>query len=136
MPGQEQVVMTREIIILRAGANAPFDQFYLLWAMTLNIVRDQWKRVVFMQTNREDVGGRFLEIEIPVPPSRAEADRVSAPFREYYLTIAEARTKLADYLHRSSEHHFFVSGTEAVEAAIIDEDENTLAEPVVAADPA
>src|SRR3974390_699604 len=82
MPGQEQVVMTREIIILRAGPEAPFDQFYVLWAMTLNIVRDQWKRIVFMQTNREDVGGRFLEIEIPVPPSRAEADRVSAPFRD------------------------------------------------------
>jgi hypothetical protein len=125
MPGQEQVVMTREIIILRAGANAPFDQFYLLWAMTLNIVRDQWKRVVFMQTNREDVGGRFLEIEIPVPPSRAEADRVSAAFREYYLTIAEARTKLAGYLQQSSEHHFFVSGTEEIAPDLVD-DEDTL----------
>ena len=36
--------------------------------MTLNVVRQQWNRVVFMQTNREDVGQRYLEIEVPVPP--------------------------------------------------------------------
>jgi len=123
MPGQEQVVMTREIIILRAGPEAQFDQFYLLWAMTLNIVRDQWKRVVFMQTNREDVGGRFLEIEIPVPPSRTKADLVSAPFRNYYLLIAKARTELAGYLSESSDHHFFVSGTEEIKPVIAVDDE-------------
>jgi type I restriction enzyme M protein len=116
MPGQEQVVMTREIIILRAGPEAPFDQFYLLWAMTLNIVRDQWKRIVFMQTNREDVGGRFLEIEIPVPATRAVADSVSAPFRDYYLAMAHARTSLADYLRSVPDHHFFVSGVDEVKA--------------------
>jgi hypothetical protein len=115
IPGQEQVVMTREIIILRAGAGAPFDQFYLIWAMTLNIVRAQWKRIVFMQTNREDVGGRFLEIEIPVPPNRAEADRVAAAFRAYYTTIADARQEISNYLRLTGDHHFFVSGAEEVE---------------------
>jgi len=124
MPGQEQVVMTKEIIVLRAGPRAQFDQFYLLWVMTLNIVRDQWKRVVFMQTNREDVGKRFLEIEIPVPPSKAESDRVSAPFREYYLSIAVARTKLAGYLSESSEHHFFVSDDSASQLKFVDEGES------------
>jgi len=112
MPGQEQVVMTREIIILRAGAEAPFGQFYLIWAMTLNIVRDQWKRIVFMQTNREDVGGRFLEIEIPIPPNKFAADKVSAAFRAYYTTIAEARKEISTYLRLASDHHFFVSGVE------------------------
>jgi type I restriction enzyme M protein len=116
MPGQEQVVMTREIIILRSGNTALFDQFYLAWAMTLNIVRDQWKRIVFMQTNREDVGDRFLEIEIPLPPSKVEADRVAAPFRNYYVTLANARVELSQYLQRSADHHFFVSGVDEVEA--------------------
>ena len=55
MPGQEQVVLTKEIIIIRPGPAAKFDTFYLLWALTLKIVRNQWKRIVFMQTNREDV---------------------------------------------------------------------------------
>lgn len=115
MPGQEQVVTTKEVIVLRPGPAANFDPFYLLWAMTLKIVRDQWKRVIFMQTNREDVGKRFLEIEIPIPPSAEKAESVSVVFRNYYLTIAEARTHLGEYLHASDSHHFFVSGAEVLD---------------------
>jgi hypothetical protein len=112
MPGQEQVLLTKEIIVLRPGPKATFDPFYLLWAMTLKIVRDQWKRVVFMQTNREDVGKRYLEISIPVPISAETATEVSAPFREYFQTIADARAAFSSYLARSGAHHFFVSGAE------------------------
>jgi hypothetical protein len=81
MPGQEQVVMTKEVIVLRPGPKANFDAFYLLWAMTLKIVRDQWKRVIFMQTNREDVGKRYLEIRVPIPPSaeRATTMKIGTP---------------------------------------------------------
>lgn len=116
MPGQEQVMMTKEVIILRPGSKANFDTFYLLWAMTLKIVRDQWKRVVFMQTNREDVGKRYLEISIPVAPDAKRARAVSRPFREYYTKIAEARIDLQTYLTANAKHHFFVSGAEAEEA--------------------
>lgn len=112
MPGQERVVTTKEVIILRPGPMAEFDQFYLLWAMTLKIVRDQWKRIIFMQTNREDVGKRFLEIEIPVPKRREDADNVSRYFKDYYLSIAEARARFARYLQESQAHHFFVAGAE------------------------
>ncbi len=115
MPGQEQVVLTKEIIVLRPGLKTDFDSFFLLWAMTLKIVRDQWRRVVFMQTNREDVGKRWLEIEIPVPNSRELADRVSEPFRTYYQAIAGTREALAAYLRESDDHHFFVSGAEMPE---------------------
>jgi type I restriction enzyme M protein len=115
MPGQEQVVLTKEIIVLRPGRKADFDSFFLLWAMTLKIVRDQWRRVVFMQTNREDVGKRWLEIEVPVPRSREVADHVSEPFRKYYQAIADARKALVAYLRESEDHHFFVSGAEIPE---------------------
>ena len=115
MPGQEQVVLTKEIIVLRPGPKADFDSFFLLWAMTLKIVRDQWRRVVFMQTNREDVGKRWLEIEVPVAGSRELANRVSEPFRTYYQAIAGAREALAAYLRESDDHHFFVSGAEMPE---------------------
>jgi hypothetical protein len=121
MPGQEQIVTTKEIIVFRPGSAANFDAFYLLWAMTLTIVRDQWKRVVFMQTNREDVGKRYLEIEIPIPSSREKADGVSRVFREYYMTIAKARTQLSNYLQSSGEHHFFVSGAEEELNLMIDD---------------
>jgi hypothetical protein len=115
LPGQEQVVLTKEIIVLRPGEKAGFDSFFLLWAMTLEVVRDQWRRVVFMQMNREDVGKRWLEIEIPVPRSRKVADRVSQPFRTYYEAIAGAREALVEYLRESDDHHFFVSGAETPE---------------------
>ena len=110
LPGQEQVVATKEVIILRPGARANFDPFYLLWAVTLKIVREQWKRVVFMQTNREDVGKRYLEIELPLAPTEERAREVSEAFRDYYLTLAKARTRLAEYLLSSDDHHFFLSG--------------------------
>jgi len=113
MPGQEQVVLTKEIIILRPGSSANFDPFYLLWAMTLTVVRDQWKKVVFMQTNREDVGDRYLEIEIPVPDSKQDGEHISESFRTYYQSIAKARRKFKDYLATNKEHHFFMSGAES-----------------------
>jgi len=111
MPGQEQVVITREVIILRPGEEADFDAFYLLWAMTLQTVRNQWKRIVFMQTNREDVGDRFLEIEIPLAPNAERAVDVSQPFRQYFKALADARELFEDYLSRS-DHHFFMTGAE------------------------
>jgi hypothetical protein len=116
LPGQEQVVMTKEVIIIRPGPNAEFDSFYLLWALSLKIVRNQWKRVVFMQTNREDVGKRYLEVELPLPTSFQTSEKASHAFREYYLAIANARENLIAYLKKDDAHHFFVSGAEPVEA--------------------
>lgn len=114
LPGQERVVLTKEVIIVRPGPTACFDVFYLLWALTLKIVRDQWKRIVFMQTNREDVGKRFLEIRIPIPPNREEADRASSAFRHYYQSISDARLRLAEYLKNVGDHHFYVAGADAL----------------------
>ena len=114
MPGQEQVVLTKEILVLRPDEQAEFDPFYLMWALTLSIVRDQWKRIIFMQTNREDVGKRYLEIRMPLPPSREAGEKVSAPFRNYYRRVAETRTEFSEYLDSApGRHHFFVSGAES-----------------------
>lgn len=112
MPGQEQVVLTKEMIVVRAAESAPFDQFYLMWALTLSIVREQWKRVVFMQTNREDVGKRYNEIRLPVPKSNDIATEVSESFRKYYSEAAKLREELAIYLDDEKDHHFFISGAE------------------------
>lgn len=112
MPGQEQVLLTKEIIVMRPGVEANFDSFYLLWAMTLKIVRDQWRRIIFMQTNREDVGKRYLEISVPIPLSKELGETSSAEFRNYFTTVAKVREKLSTYLSEAGDHHFFVSGTE------------------------
>lgn len=86
LPGQEDVVLTKEVICLRS-LDKRFDQFFLLWAMNLSVVRKQWERIVFMQTNREDVGNRFLEIILPLPKSRKVADEISKPYKKYYESI-------------------------------------------------
>ena len=126
MPDQERVLLTKEIIVIRPGEKATFDSFYLIWALTLKIVRDQWKRVVFMQTNREDVGKRYLEISIPIPKTAAVASEASESFRKYYKAISSARSELSTYLDAESEHHFFVSGAEPAdeESAGLDEAED------------
>ncbi|MEU2348793.1 hypothetical protein [Modestobacter sp. NPDC049651] len=121
LPGQEDVVVTKEVIVLRPGPKADFDAFYLLWAMTLTIVRDQWRRVIFMQTNREDVGGRYLEIEIPIAPTAERANEVSAAFRAYYTSLAEAREGLRDFLTAEPHHHFFIG---SAHDPVADEDED------------
>jgi type I restriction enzyme M protein len=110
MPGQEQVVLTREVIVLRVTSKAPFDQFYLLWALSLQVVKDQWKRVIFMQTNREDVGDRYLEIQLPIPRDRKEARAVSREFRDYFTGMSEIRTRFADHLAAEGLHHFALTG--------------------------
>ena len=121
LPSQERVVMTKEVIVLRPGPKANFDPFYLFWVLSLKVVRDQWRRVIFMQTNREDVGKRYLEILLAVPPTKERSEELSAPFRNYYQTLATARSTLSDYLNYEKQHHFFVSGAEAL--AIEDDDD-------------
>lgn len=113
MPGQERVVLTKEVLVLRAGDRANFDNFYLLWAMTLEVVRRQWNRIVFMQTNREDVGSRYLEVQIPVSPDRELNSQISAPFRDYYLGVQEHRQRFLRFLENDRQHHVFLAGSEA-----------------------
>ncbi|WP_223911153.1 hypothetical protein [Actinomyces capricornis] len=109
MPGQEHVVLTKEMLILRATDQAPFDNFYLLWALTLKAVRRQWERIVFMQTNREDVGTRYREIVLPIPSSADVASVRSEPFRTYYEGMDALREHLISYLESDDKHHLFIS---------------------------
>ncbi|MFS0730051.1 hypothetical protein ABC270_08235 [Curtobacterium sp. 1P10AnD] len=112
MPGQEGVVLTKEILVLRAQSQL-FDNFYLLWALSLTAVRRQWDRIVFMQTNREDVGKRFLELELPVPPHRQAAERASQLFRDYYLGLQELRERFVSGLAESQLHHIHLAADAA-----------------------
>lgn len=59
------------MLVLHAAAGAEFDNFYLLWATSLKVVRKQWDRIVFTQTNREDVGTHFRQLRVPVATTRA-----------------------------------------------------------------
>jgi hypothetical protein len=125
MPGQERIVLTKEVFVFRPTEKAGFDPFYLMWALTLKIVREQWRRIVFMQTNREDVGSRYREIVIPLAPTEEERREVASPFRRYYEGVAKLRTGFLKYLERDDHHHVFFTST----AASDDEEEPALAKP-------
>ncbi len=125
MPGQEQVVTTKEVIVLRPGENANFDPFYLMWAFTLNIVRDQWRRVIFMQTNREDVGDRYLNIRVPIPRDAEHAAQAGQPFRDYYQQLAKARDELRAYFAAEPEHHFFIGTADEETGEVEDQEEDS-----------
>lgn len=105
MPGQENIVLTKEVIIIRASSKVDFDQFYLMWALSLAAVRKQWERIVFMQTNREDVGKRMFEIMIPYPKTRKVADDLSSPFKNYYESLESARSKFIKEITGSNYNH-------------------------------
>jgi hypothetical protein len=115
MPGQEQVVLTREIILLRVTPQAPFDAFFLLWALSLRVVREQWQRVIFMQTNREDVGDRYREILLPIPPDKSTARAVSREFRAYYSGLSRLREKFSEYLSGNDLHYYSLAAGDQVE---------------------
>ena len=108
MPGQQNVLLTKEVIIIRPGINANFDRFYLMWALSLTCVREQWGRVIFMQTNREDVGKRYYEVKIPIPTSIDIAQEMAAPFRTYFTSLQNARAGLRSALEsQGASHHIF-----------------------------
>jgi type I restriction enzyme M protein len=113
MPGQERVVLTKEMLVMRPGPEADFDAFYLLWAMSLRVVRQQWRRIVFMQTNREDTGQRYREIQIPMARSRREHNEIAKPFKAYYEGTAKLREQFLAYLSHDEHHHVFLASSDA-----------------------
>ena len=92
LPGEENIVLTKEVFIIRVNKNKlGYSPFYLLWALSLVETRTQWSRITLMQTNREDVGQRYREIVIPQPPTEKWADDISSSFRCYFTDLAEAK---------------------------------------------
>lgn len=114
MPGQEEVVLTKEMLVLRVTSLTELDNFYLLWALSLKVVRQQWNRVVLMQTNREDVGDRYLEIEIPWPDNPKDGFFISEPFRKYYLGMDQLRRSFTTTLASGGIHHVYLGATSEI----------------------
>lgn len=79
LPGEEQIVITKEVFVLRVsgGEDEGYDPFYLLWCLCLKAVRLQWQRITLMQTNREDCGSRYREI---IPVFGSNVPQTARPF--------------------------------------------------------
>ncbi len=93
MPWQTQVILTREIAIWRVSEAAEnINSWLLLALMSLKVVHNQFKFLVLMQMNREDLGERFTEVLLPIPKTKEKQEEWSRPIRDYFEAITQART--------------------------------------------
>ena len=119
VPGEEQIVLTKEVFVLRVNINDQgYTPFYLLWALCLTEVRNQWNRVTLMQTNREDVGGRYREILIPKPKTTEWAETASGAFKKYFQGLADAKKLFAD--STSSDRYNYIASVSAFDTEVGD----------------
>lgn len=96
LPWQTNVILTREVLILRVLDNEEgITPFLLLALMSLKVVQEQYQTLTLMQTNREHLGDGWREVRIPFPKSPEERARVEAPVRDYFEAIVKARESYA-----------------------------------------
>lgn len=126
IPGEEQIVITKEVFIIRVNDNdLGYSPFYLLWALSLIETRRQWSRIALMQTNREDVGDRYKEIIIPRPINKEWANTVSSSFKNYFEGMAIAKENFIK--ETSTDKYNYIASISAFEQTIPgDESDSTL----------
>ena len=93
MPWQTEVILTREIHIWRIREKGKrIDRWLFLALASLKVVHDQFKHLVLMQMNREDLGRRYRELVLPIPRTPRARERWTAPVRRYFEAQTAART--------------------------------------------
>ena len=94
MPWQTNVVLTREIAVWRVAKKAKrIDRWVLLGLMSLRVVNEQFKFLVLMQMNREDLGDRYRELLLPIPRKKTQREKLSKPIADYFAAMTLARKK-------------------------------------------
>lgn len=97
LPWQANVILTREVLVLRVLENEEgITPFLLLALMSLRVVQDQYRYLTMMQTNREHLGDGWREVEIPFPDTLEGRREAEAPVRKYFEAIVLARESWAD----------------------------------------
>lgn len=92
LPWQTHVVITKEVLIIRAKRNEEgITPFLLLALMSLKVVQDQYKTLALMQTNREHLGDHWREVQIPLPLEPADRERIGQSVKAYFDGIVKAR---------------------------------------------
>ncbi len=122
LPGEERVVLTKEMFIFRVNTEDQdlWTPFSLFWALCLRGVREQWRRIALMQTNREDCGDRFREIRLPLPPNREAAEEASKDFETYFSALAAAKTAFLAAIEHTGDRYIASVRTSVPEAPVDD----------------
>lgn len=101
MPWQTEVILTREIAIWQISQMSKrIDRWLLLALLSLKVVHAQFKCLVLMQMNREDLGNRYRELLLPLPREGELRERWSRPIRDYFESMTAARKSYDDLATR------------------------------------
>ena len=65
----------------------------LLGLMSLRVVHEQFKFLVLIQMNREDLGDRYRELLLPIPRKKVQREKLSKPICDYFAAMTLARKK-------------------------------------------
>ena len=95
MPWQTEVVLTKEIAVLRCVRHRRLSPWLLLVLLSFPVVNDQLRFLVQMHTNREDLGRRLLELKLPLPAPGPVRQRWEKPARQYFEAVVAARDRYA-----------------------------------------
>jgi type I restriction enzyme M protein len=92
LPWQTDIVLTKEVLIIRTQPNDEgISPFLLLALMSLRVVQDQYQTLALMQTNREHLGDHWREVQIPLPASSSERIEMGNAVQTYFDGIVRAR---------------------------------------------
>ena len=92
MPWQTDVILTREIFVWRFREEVKMmDRWLFLALASLKVVHDQFKYLILMQMNREDLGTRYRELMLPIPRTETGRRKWADPVRRYFEAQTSAR---------------------------------------------
>lgn len=106
MPWQTHVVLTKEIVVLRCAKKSRVSPWLLLVMLSLRVVNDQFRYLVQMQTNREDLGKRLFELLIPIPIYQKVRDKWEVHTKNFFLAQVKAREEYEKLLSDLSAEQF------------------------------
>ncbi|MGH2806927.1 MAG: N-6 DNA methylase [Actinomycetota bacterium] len=92
MPWQKDCILTREIAIWRVSKSAArIDWALVLMLASLKVVFQQYRHLVLMQMNREDLSERYRELVLPIPRNPKKREAWAEPVRSYFESMVAAR---------------------------------------------
>ncbi len=93
MPWQTKIVLTKEIMVMRTIDSERLTPWLLLVLMSLRVVNDQFRYLVLMQTNREDLGRRVREITLPIPKECGKREGWERHVQGYFSSLGKAHAE-------------------------------------------
>jgi len=106
MPWQVNAVLTKEITIFRVVDPTRLSPWLLLVMMSLRVVNDQFRYLVQMQTNREDLGQRIRELRVPIPDKISVREGWEDQVRSYLEATAAAHSEYNRLFESLDANHF------------------------------